>query len=175
MPPKKKGNRNNKAPVSTKRELVLRQELEEYAQIRKLMGDRRLKLVLPDGSETISTIRGCFGRRCWMKEGEVVLTQEREYQKGKLDVIYKYTREEANSLYKMGHIPFSFLNGGGDFEMQTDKEDIVRFDHSSDDEFFTEDNTEVPDDQLKMDLPPKDLPPLENDDYYNPIAGKIKD
>ena len=107
---KKKGKRNNVSTVAPKRALIYKEELEEYAQVSKLLGDRRLMVTLPDKSETLSIIPGRFRKRCWMKIGDVVIVSRREFEVGKMDVIYKYNADEIHKLIKDKEIPEYFTD-----------------------------------------------------------------
>jgi translation initiation factor 1A len=107
---KKKGKRNNTSTLAPKRALIYKEELEEYAQVSKLLGDRRLMVTLPDKSETLAIIPGRFRKRCWMKVGDVVIVSRREFEVGKMDVIYKYNDDEIRKLIKDKEIPEYFTD-----------------------------------------------------------------
>ena len=111
MAKKKKGNKNkNQTPI--KRELVFAEDMQEYCLIDKLLGDRRVNLTLTDGTSQMGIIPGRFRKRCWMKVGDLVLAAQREFQDGKLDIIYKYNSEEKKRLQQLDEIPRSFINTG---------------------------------------------------------------
>lgn len=107
---KKKGKRNNASTMAPKRVLIYKEELEEYAQVSKLLGDRRLTITLPDKSETLAIIPGRFRKRCWMKVGDIVIVSRREFEVGKMDVIYKYNDDEIRKLVKDKEIPDYFMD-----------------------------------------------------------------
>ena len=71
MPKKggKKKNKKNSGPVGTKRVLIYKGDMEEYAQMTKMLGDRRIIVMLPDKTETMAIIPGRFRKRCWIKVG----------------------------------------------------------------------------------------------------------
>lgn len=83
--------------------------MEEYAQITKMLGDRKIMVMLPDKSENLAVIPGRFRKRCWMKVGDVLIVSRREFQSGKLDVIYKYNDDETRKLAKDYEIPEFFM------------------------------------------------------------------
>jgi len=113
MAKKKKGNKNkNQTPI--KRELVFAEDMQEYCLIDKLLGDRRVNLTLTDGTNQMGIIPGRFRRRCWMKVGDLVLASQREFQDGKLDIVYKYNSDEKKRLQQLDEIPRSFINTGED-------------------------------------------------------------
>ena len=134
MKPKKKGgkkkSKGNKEGVTHSRTLELKDELQEYAKILKLQGDRRIIVMLPDSSEVLAIIPGRFRKRVWMGPGDVIVVSHREFQDGKMDVIYKYHTEEIRSLHKMGEIPDFFTENIGE-EGVDDEDDIVFADDPS--------------------------------------------
>ena len=113
MAKKKRGNKNkNQTPI--KRELLFAEDMQEYCLIDKLLGDRRVNLTLTDGTNQMGIIPGRFRKRCWMKPGDLVLASQREFQDGKLDIVYKYNSDEKKRLQQLDEIPRSFINTGED-------------------------------------------------------------
>jgi translation initiation factor 1A len=112
MPVKKKGKKKGKKRPgeNTKRSLEIKGDLEEYAKISKMLGDRRVISILPDSEEVICIIPGRFRKRCWMTLGDVILISNREFQDGRYDVIHKYKIDEIRQLEKKGEIPKFFLD-----------------------------------------------------------------
>ncbi len=107
---KKKGKRNNDSTLAPKRALIYKEELEEYAQVSRLLGDRRLMVTLLDKSETLAIIPGRFRKRCWIKVGDVIIVSRREFEIGKMDVIYKYNDDEIRKLIRDKEIPDYFTD-----------------------------------------------------------------
>lgn len=108
---KKKGKKGG-GDTAEKRTLIISEDMQEYAKIIKLLGDRRINVVLTDSSESLAVIPGRFRKRCWMKVGDVILVSRRDFQEGKLDVVYKYKDDEIRKLCKHGEIPNFFLDAG---------------------------------------------------------------
>ena len=88
-----------------KRELVLKEEGQEYGQITKNLGNSRLEVQCANGSKVIGVIRGAIRRKMWICVGDIVLVGLRDYEDGKVDIISRYTPEEAKELIKEKHIP----------------------------------------------------------------------
>ena len=115
MPQKKKGQRN----VTTedkKRELIIKEDLEEYAKIDKPLGDGRFNVLLCTGETVISLLAKRFRRkRCKGSEkvtitpGDIVLVSFRSYE-NKSDIIHKYDKNEIEKLVKIYEIPENFSN-----------------------------------------------------------------
>ena len=106
---KKKGKRNNDSTLAPKRALIYKEELEEYAQVSNCC-DRRLMVTLLDKSETLAIIPGRFRKRCWIKVGDVIIVSRREFEIGKMDVIYKYNDDEIRKLIRDKEIPDYFTD-----------------------------------------------------------------
>ncbi len=76
--PKNKGKKPVRVP--TKRIMVYKQDMEEYAQIIKMLGDRRVTVMFPNKEEFIAMIPGRFRKRCWMRVGDIVIVSRRDFQ-----------------------------------------------------------------------------------------------
>ena len=115
MPQKKKGQRNV-ITEDKKRELIIKEDLEEYARIDKTLGDGRFTVLLCTGESTISVLAKRFRRkRCKGSEkvtiipGDIVLVSFRGYE-NKSDIIHKYDKNEIEKLVKLYEIPANFSN-----------------------------------------------------------------
>lgn len=109
MPKKGGKKKGKKTETSEKRPLVLKEEMQEYAKIMSTLGDRRMNVILPDGTEILAVIPGRFRKRCWMGVGDIVLISRRDFQDNRVDIIHKYKREEHRKLLKLNEIPEFFL------------------------------------------------------------------
>lgn len=124
MPVKKtKKNKNKKPSGEVKRTLEFKGNLEEYAKVTAMLGDRRIMVTLIDGSESIAVIPGRFRKRCWMSVGDIVLISYREFQDSKLDVIHKYNSDEVRKLVQMDELPENFMSK----DVNADEDDEVSF------------------------------------------------
>ncbi|ORC83622.1 putative eukaryotic translation initiation factor 1A [Trypanosoma theileri] len=84
-------------------------EHEEYAQVKKALGNLRLELQLADGSKAIGAIRGAMVRKVWIAQGDVVLIARRSFNTNDIvDVIHRYTPAEVRTLVKDEVIPRDF-------------------------------------------------------------------
>ena len=81
-----------------KREILLKDDYQEYGIVEKLLGDMRVSVLCSDSTTKICHIRGKFKRRVWINIGDTVLISLREFQDGKADIIHKYTPDEADIL-----------------------------------------------------------------------------
>lgn len=95
-----------------KRELLFRDEEQEYAQVNKMLGNGRLEAKCSDGKDRLCHIRGTFRKRVWINTSDIVLLGMRSFDDDKADVIHKYTPEEARTLQAYGELPASWVIGG---------------------------------------------------------------
>ena len=102
-----KARRRGKNETEQKRELVLKEDGQEYAQITKNCGNCMFDAHCFDGVERLCHVRGKMRKRVWMGVGDIILISLRDFQDGKADIIQKYTSEEARRLKTMGQLPNS--------------------------------------------------------------------
>jgi translation initiation factor 1A len=71
----------------------------------KLLGFDRVMVKCQDGHERLCRIRGKIKRRVWIREGDIVLVSPWDFQsESKGDVIWRYTRAQADLLRKKGYL-----------------------------------------------------------------------
>jgi len=90
-----------------KRELVFKEEGQEYAQVIKMLGNGRLEAKCVDGVTRLAHIRGKLRKKIWINTSDIILLSLRDYQDGKGDVLLKYSADEARSLKAYGELPES--------------------------------------------------------------------
>ena len=96
------GNKRKKGKkqVVEDRELIYKGEMEEYAQVTKILGDGRFECQCCDGVKRIAHVRGKMRKRIWIANGDVVLVSLREFEDEKCDVVEKYKDYEVAKLKK---------------------------------------------------------------------------
>jgi len=143
--PKNKGKggknrrRGKNENETEKRELIFKEDGQEYAQVTKMLGNGRLEAMCFDGIKRLCHIRGKLRKKVWINQGDIILVGLRDYQDAKADVILKYNADEARNLKTYGEIPDSvkvtdtvtFVDDGldddiefGDDSGEDDEEDI---------------------------------------------------
>ena len=143
MPPKKKGQRNV-ITEDKKRELVLKEDMEEYGKIDKMLGAGRFSVILCTGESMVSILAKRFrrkskkggrnpGEKVFIGSGDVVLVAFRSFE-NKCDIIYKYEKNEVARLVNMSELPLNFSTSmdtdekknydGFDLEADNEVEDI---------------------------------------------------
>merc|ERR1711998_772750 len=105
----KKGGKSKKRGKKTggddKRELVFKEEGQEYAQVLKMLG------------------------RVWIGQGDIILLGLREFQDEKADVIMKYAADEARNLKVYGELPDTAkINETDTFGEEGDVDENFEFD-----------------------------------------------
>jgi len=139
--PKNKGKggknrrRGKNENENEKRELVFKEDGQEYAQVTKMLGNGRLEALCFDGTKRLCHIRGKLRKKVWINTGDIILLGLRDYQDLKADVIQKYSVDEARNLKSYGELPDTVAINETDG--QPDEE--ITFDGSSDDDDEDED------------------------------------
>jgi translation initiation factor 1A len=134
MPKNKgKGGKNRKRGKNEneeeKRELVYKEDGQEYGQVIRMLGNGRLEAQCIDGKKRLCHIRGKMRKKVWVAQGDIVLVGLRDYQDEKADVIMKYTADEARVLKQYSELPENIRINDADviFEGE-DKENQEYFD-----------------------------------------------
>lgn len=109
-----------------KRELIFKEDGQEYAQVTKMLGNGRLEALCFDGVKRLCHIRGKLRKKVWINQSDIILLGLRDYQDQKADVILKYTPDEARSLKAYGEIPESAKIN--DADAGDNEDDIITFD-----------------------------------------------
>ncbi|KAJ3018134.1 UNVERIFIED_CONTAM: Translation initiation factor 1A [Siphonaria sp. JEL0065] len=122
---RKKGKNDNEAD---KRELVFKEEGQEYASVTKMLGNGWIEAQCMDGEKRLGHIRGAFRKKVWIAAGDLVLLSLRDYQDSKADIILKYTADEARLLKSYGELPDSLKVNENDVGEESDGEVDVEFD-----------------------------------------------
>eukprot|EP00884_Botryococcus_braunii_P004801 jgi/Botrbrau1/14321/Bobra.0287s0014.1 len=127
-----KNRRRGKNESEEKRELVFKEDGQEYAQVLRMLGNGRLEAMCIDNVKRMCHIRGKMRKKVWVNTGDIILVGLRDYQDEKADVILKYMADEARSLKAYGELPENirvnetdaFANEDGENDEYFDFEDI---------------------------------------------------
>lgn len=109
-----KGHRKSKSGEGGlfRRELLLKEEGQEYALVTKILGHGHVECTCFDNVVRLGNIRGKIRRRVWIALGDIVLCGLRDYQDNKVDILHKFNPEEVRNLQNMGELPEKFDNLG---------------------------------------------------------------
>lgn len=137
MPKNKgKGGKNRKRGKNEaedeKRELVFKEDGQEYAQVLRMLGNGRCEALCIDGTKRLCHIRGKMHKKVWIASGDIILVGLRDYQDDKADVILKYQPDEARLLKAYSELPENVrlnegIAGGMDDEEDGGGDDYVEF------------------------------------------------
>ncbi|EDS30634.1 eukaryotic translation initiation factor 1A [Culex quinquefasciatus] len=147
--PKNKGKggknrrRGKNENESEKRELIFKEDEQEYAQVTKMLGNGRLEAMCFDGVKRLCHIRGKLRKKVWINQGDIILIGLRDYQDSKADVILKYTPDEARNLKTYGEFPESVRINDTVTFVDNDLDDDIEF---GDDYDSSEDEVDAVDD-----------------------------
>ena len=103
-------------------------EVEEYAYVKKLLGNCRTQVITNSGIEAIGIIRGSlrkFNKRILIESGDIVVVSKREFQDSKVDIVHKYNQEQVQCLVsegKLSNILCNFYNNHTPVEVQKTNE-----------------------------------------------------
>ncbi len=113
---------NNRTPErERRRELLFKEPGQEYAQVIRVLGDKRMGLRCFDNVERVGHIRGSL--RVWINLSDIVLVSLRDFDPTRADIVHKYTTEEARSLQALGELPASVNINATAIDMERDGED----------------------------------------------------
>jgi len=128
----KKHKRGKGAENMLKRELVFKEDGQEYGQVLRMLGNGRLEAMCFDGTKRLCHIRGKMRKKVWVNLGDICLISLRDFQDEKADVILKYTAEEARNLKTYGELPENTKINETDLVDGEMSDDGVEFDDDAD-------------------------------------------
>ena len=111
-----KRHKNKPVEQTNRRDLIIRDgPAQNYGLITKALGDFRMSLVDPDNRKYIARIRGKLKGRQRIKPGDLVLFSYRDTGEQKVDIIMKYSEDQAKRIIRSEGLKFpesenSFLN-----------------------------------------------------------------
>ena len=122
---KGKGGRNRRKGKKNEyenRDLVFKEDGQEYAQVTKMLGNARLEAMCFDGVTRICHIRGSLRKKVWINTSDIILIGLRGYQDNKADITLKYSADEARSLKVYGELPeYAELSETDTFDPEDDE------------------------------------------------------
>lgn len=89
----------------TRLRLPKKHKKEMFAIADRLMGGSRINAVCEDGKSRMARIPGKMKRRARVRAGDLLIIQPWEIQNEKADVVYRYTRTQANTLSRRKILP----------------------------------------------------------------------
>jgi len=119
--------RGKGAPTGEKKELIFREDGQEYGQVQRMLGNGRCDVQCCDGTKRMCHIRGKMRKKVWVNQGDIVLVSLRDFQDEKGDIIIKYQPDEARNLKTYGELPDNFKINDFGGEEGSDSDDNIEF------------------------------------------------
>ncbi|CAI0383756.1 unnamed protein product [Linum tenue] len=94
--------------------------------------DEKRELIFKEDGQEYAQIRGKMHKKVWIAAGDIILVGLRDYQDDKADVILKYMPDEARLLKAYGELPENTrlnegIAGGLDEEDEGAGDDYIEF------------------------------------------------
>jgi translation initiation factor 1A len=179
MPKNKgKGGKNRRRGKNenddVKRELILKEDGQSYAQVTRILGNGYIEAFCFDnagGKKRLCHIRGKLRKKQWINQGDVILVGLRDYQDDKADVIMRYLADEARELKRMREIPDN-INITETSTNNTDGLDDVIFDERHNNEESDDEDNGFPRNingrTGNPDSPSEEESNEDDEEFYNP-------
>ena len=90
------------------RELELPDDAQFFAIVQDMLGNGRLRALCEDGVVRVGRIRGSMRKyksKVIIGRGDLIIVARREFEDDKLDVVHKYTHDEASKLLVRKFLP----------------------------------------------------------------------
>ncbi len=76
-----------------------------YAIANQLLGAGRIRVVCEDNVSRMGRITGRLKKKMWIREGDLLVVSPWEFQSGKADIMFRYTRTQAAYLSRRKLLP----------------------------------------------------------------------
>lgn len=92
-----------------RRELLLKEDGQEYAIVSKILGNGHVECKCMDDIVRRGNIRGKMRHRVWITLGDIVLCGLRDFQDDIVDIIHKYNADEISQLTNLSELSGSIV------------------------------------------------------------------
>ena len=97
------GKKLVKSESNLRKNMLLPNKNDILGVVNKILGSGRMLIQCQDGNDRICRVRGKMRRRNWVRDGDIVLISPWDFEFDKKgDIIYRYTRNQANHLRNRG-------------------------------------------------------------------------
>jgi len=128
----KKHKRGKGDMDGVKRELVFKEDGQEYGQVMKMLGNGRCDVNCFDGTKRLCHIRGKMRKKVWVMMLDIVLVSLRDFQDEKGDIILKYNSDEAKNLKTYGELPENTKINENTADDEDGEDDGIEFNDEAD-------------------------------------------
>ena len=119
---KKKASKDMK-PVVYLFDDIKKNDGQEYAVVKKKLGDSRYRVMTESGMDILGISCGNIRKRARVELDDLVLVSLRDYQSDKCDIVYVYNAEETKLLVKHEEVAKSFLSENNQSHRKRDSTD----------------------------------------------------
>jgi len=115
----RRGKNSNSRLQDVKRELLFKEDGQEYAMITQNLGNGRFNASCFDGRTRLVHVRGNMRLKIWIKRDDIVLIGLRSFQDDRADIIHVYLPEEVRELKSRNILH--------ETDHENDNEDVLEF------------------------------------------------
>ena len=128
--------------------MIYKESGEDYAKVNTLYGAGRLEGLLQDGTTIMCIIPGRMKRKKWIKIGDIILINIRDYQKTKADILHCYNESQINVLKSDKCLPTSFIDSS-DVDNRLFNKNIV-FTENTEEDTNLDENDSTQNNKIKL-------------------------
>jgi translation initiation factor 1A len=94
---------------------------EIYAIANQLLGAARIRVTCEDGVSRMGRITGKLKKKMWIREGDLLIVRPWGFQEGKGDILFRYSRTQANYLSRRHLLPPALDLFGGELPPEPER------------------------------------------------------
>ena len=87
--------------------LPRRQRGEVFGIASQLLGAARIRVMCEDNISRMGRITGKMKKKMWIREGDLLIVRPWGFQEGKADILFRYSRTQAQYLSRRNLLPES--------------------------------------------------------------------
>ncbi len=80
---------------------------EVFGVASQLLGAARIRVMCEDGTSRMGRITGKMKKKMWIREGDLLILRPWGFQEGKADILFRYSRTQAQYLARRNLLPAS--------------------------------------------------------------------
>jgi translation initiation factor 1A len=80
---------------------------EAFAIASQLLGAARIRVMCEDSISRMGRITGKMKKKMWIREGDLLIVRPWGFQEGKADILFRYSRTQAQYLARRNILPAS--------------------------------------------------------------------
>ena len=80
---------------------------EVFGIASQLLGAARIRVMCEDNTSRMGRITGKMKKKMWIREGDLLIVRPWGFQEGKADILFRYSRTQAQYLARRNLLPTS--------------------------------------------------------------------